>query len=50
MPAPVIFTHIAKCGSDASLRGDGMRAGWKNFCDTGRAQARFAAADNCAQT
>ena len=43
VPAPVILAHIAKCGGDASLRGDGMRAGWKNFCDASRAQARFAA-------
>ncbi len=49
VPAPVVRMHVAERRGNAALRGDGVRAGRKHFCDAGGAQAGFAAADHRAQ-
>src|SRR6516162_2875834 len=35
VPAPIVLFHIAKCGTDAALRGDGVTAGREHLGDAG---------------
>ena len=38
VPAPVVLAHIAECGADAALRGDGVAAGREHLADAGGLQ------------
>jgi hypothetical protein len=50
MKTPVVLTHVAQCGTDATLRGNSMAASWKYFGYTGSFKAFFHHAECGAQT
>ena len=50
MPAPVVRTHVTKCGRDTALGRDSVGAGRKHFGHARGLQAFFGHADDGAQT
>ena len=49
VPAPVVLAHVAKRGTDASLRCNRMAARRENLGNTGRAKSRLGQAKGGAQ-
>ena len=50
MPAPVVFTHVAECGTDTALCGNRVTARRKYFGDGRGRQTEFGEAQRCTQT
>ncbi len=49
VPAPIIAAHIAQRRRNSALGRNRMRAGWEDFRDTRRAEARLRATNSCAK-
>src|SRR5262249_48128496 len=50
VPAPVVLTHVAQRGADATLGRDGVAARWKELGNARRRQARFRQSQGCPQS
>ena len=50
VPAPVIFAHVAKCCTDATLCGNGVTARWKYLGHTGRLESGLRQTQCCSQS
>src|SRR4029077_19955921 len=50
VPTPVVLAHIAECGADPALRGNGMAAGRKQLADGGGLEPRRSGAQGRPQS
>jgi hypothetical protein len=50
VPTPVVLLHVAECGADAALRGDGVAASREDFGDAGGVEPRCDHAECCPQS